>query len=47
MRIWVDRQRLAAFDLTVQDVETALRAQNAEIPSGRIKSQDRASTAAR
>jgi multidrug efflux pump len=41
MRIWIDRQRLAAFNLTVQDIETALRAQNAEIPSGRIESQDR------
>ncbi|OYW54321.1 MAG: multidrug transporter AcrB [Hyphomicrobium sp. 32-62-53] len=41
MRIWVDRERLAAYNLTVQDVEAALRAQNAEIPSGRIESQDR------
>ncbi len=41
MRIWIDRERLAAFNLTVQDVESALRSQNAEIPSGRIESQDR------
>ena len=41
MRIWIDRERLAAFSLTVQDVEAALRAQNAEIPSGRIESRDR------
>ena len=41
MRIWIDRERLAAYSLTVQDVEAALRAQNAEIPSGRIESQDR------
>jgi multidrug efflux pump len=41
MRIWIERERLAAFNLTVQDVEAALRAQNAEIPSGRIESQDR------
>ena len=41
MRIWIDRKRLAAFNLTVQDVEQALRAQNAEIPSGRIESYDR------
>ncbi len=41
MRIWVDRERLAAFNLTVQDIEAALRAQNAEIPAGRIESQDR------
>src|SRR5262249_8660229 len=31
MRIWVDRARLAAYNLTVQDVEDALRAQNVEI----------------
>jgi len=41
MRIWIDRERLAAFNLTVQDVEAALRSQNAEIPSGRIESLDR------
>jgi len=41
MRIWVDRARLAAYSLTVQDVENALRQQNVEIPSGRIESTDR------
>lgn len=41
MRIWIDRTRLAAYDLTVQDVETALRQQNVELPSGRIESLDR------
>jgi multidrug efflux pump len=41
MRIWIDRERLAAYNLTVQDIEAALRAQNAEIPSGRIESRDR------
>ncbi len=41
MRIWIDRERLAAFALTVQNIETALRAQNVELPSGRIESKDR------
>ena len=41
MRVWVDPVRLAAYGLTVQDVETALRAQNVEIPAGRIESSDR------
>ncbi len=41
MRVWIDRERLAAYNLTVQDVEDALRAQNVEIPSGRIESTDR------
>ncbi|MGI6246365.1 MAG: efflux RND transporter permease subunit [Pseudochelatococcus sp.] len=41
MRVWVDRERLAAYNLTVQDVEGALRAQNVELPSGRIESSGR------
>src|SRR5690606_39052415 len=41
MRIWIDRERLAAFALTVQDIENALRAQNVELPSGRIESTNR------
>jgi multidrug efflux pump len=41
MRIDVDRDRLAAFRLTPQDIEDALRRQNVEIPSGRIESKQR------
>jgi multidrug efflux pump len=41
MRLWLDRDRLAAFSLTPQDVESALRRQNVEIPSGRIESASR------
>ena len=41
MRIWLDRDRLAAYQLTPQDVEDALRNQNLEIPSGRIESSQR------
>ena len=41
MRIWIDRARLVAHNLTVQDVEDALRQQNVEVPSGRIESLDR------
>jgi len=41
MRINIDRTRLAAYKLTVQDVEDAIRRQNAEIPAGRIESQAR------
>ncbi|MBV7484274.1 efflux RND transporter permease subunit [Bordetella sp. BOR01] len=41
MRIYVDRDKLAAYNLTVQDVETALAGQNVEIPAGRIESRDR------
>jgi multidrug efflux pump len=41
MRIDLDRTRLAAYKLTVQDVEDAIRRQNAEIPAGRIESSAR------
>ncbi|WP_271407929.1 efflux RND transporter permease subunit [Pseudomonas sp. Q1-7] len=41
MRIWLDPEKLAAHDLTVQDVEDALRRQNVEIPAGRIESVQR------
>ena len=41
MRIWLDRERLAAFHLTPQDVEDALRRQNVEVPAGRIESESR------
>ncbi len=41
MRIWLDRQQLAARGLTAVDVETALQRQNVERPVGRIESTDR------
>lgn len=41
MRVEVDRDRLAGYRLTVQDVEDALRRGNVELPSGRIESAKR------
>lgn len=41
MRVWIDPDRLAAFRLTVQDVEDALRRSNLEVPAGRIESSQR------
>ncbi len=41
LRIWLDTSALAARGLTVQDVETALRAQNVELPAGYVQSQER------
>jgi multidrug efflux pump len=41
MRIWLDPDRLAGYELTPADVETALRAQNLEVPAGRVESQQR------
>lgn len=41
MRIWLDPERLAAYRMTPQDVENALRQQNVEIPAGLIESRER------
>jgi multidrug efflux pump len=41
MRVWLDPDKLAAYRLTVQDVEDAIRRQNLEVPAGRIESQQR------
>ncbi|MDT8439570.1 MAG: efflux RND transporter permease subunit [Wenzhouxiangellaceae bacterium] len=41
MRVWLDREALAARNLTVADVERALRAENVELPGGNIESQTR------
>ena len=41
MRVWLDTDRLAAFKLTTQDVEDAIRRSNLELPAGRIESQQR------
>jgi multidrug efflux pump len=41
MRVWVDRQALAARNLTVADVEKALQQENVELPAGTIQSLDR------
>lgn len=38
MRIWLDRQALAARGLTVQDIEDAIRRENVELPGGRLES---------
>src|SRR5262245_38032509 len=41
MRVWLDPQRLAAYGLTVAEIEAALRRENAEIPSGRVEGRGR------
>lgn len=41
MRIWLDRDQLAARGLAVGDVENALSRENVEPPAGRIESADR------
>ncbi|MEW6098783.1 MAG: efflux RND transporter permease subunit [Pseudomonadota bacterium] len=41
MRVWLDADKLAAYGVTVQDVEDALRRQNLEVPAGRIEGPQR------
>ncbi len=41
MRVWLDPERLAAYRLTTQDVEDAIRRNNLELPAGRIESRQR------
>jgi multidrug efflux pump len=41
MRVWLDRKKLAAHNLTVADIENSLRAENVELPAGSIESQER------
>ena len=41
MRIWLDRDALAARGLTVNDVEAALRRENVELPAGQLESATR------
>ncbi len=41
MRIWLNRDAMASRGVTVQDIESVLRAENVELPAGNIKSADR------
>ena len=41
MRIWLDPVKMAARQVTTLDVSNALRAENIELPSGRLENDDR------
>ena len=41
MRLWLDPDKLASYQLAASDVEDALRAQNVDVPGGRIESYAR------
>ena len=41
MRVWLDPLAMAARNLTVNDIEDALRRENLELPAGRVESRDR------
>ena len=40
VRVWLDRQEMAARNLTVSDIESVLRAENVELPAGSLESKD-------
>jgi multidrug efflux pump len=44
MRLWLDAEKMAAHQISVLDVQTALRQQNVELPSGRIENLEREMT---
>jgi multidrug efflux pump len=44
MRIWLNAAAMAARGLTVTEVETALTAQNVELPAGQLESGPRRTT---
>jgi multidrug efflux pump len=44
MRIWLNRSEMAARNITVSDVENALRTENLELPAGTIESSTRSLT---
>ncbi|WP_455374045.1 efflux RND transporter permease subunit, partial [Limibacillus halophilus] len=41
IRIWIDRRALAARNLTVGDIEAAIKRNNVELPAGEITSSER------
>ncbi|WP_166268630.1 efflux RND transporter permease subunit [Marinobacter caseinilyticus] len=41
MRVWLDQERLASHNITVAEVEQALRSNNIELPAGSIESTSR------
>ncbi|CAB0151763.1 Efflux pump membrane transporter BepG [Pseudidiomarina piscicola] len=41
MRVWLDRDAMAARGVTVTDIETRLRSENIELPAGEVESVDR------
>lgn len=44
LRVWIDRRELASRNLTVADIEAALRSENVESPAGSLESGERTYT---
>ncbi|MEC8467064.1 MAG: efflux RND transporter permease subunit, partial [Pseudomonadota bacterium] len=40
MRVWLDREKMAATGITVKDVQDALRSENIELPAGQVESDE-------
>ena len=41
MKVWLDKDAMAARGITVSDIESVLRSENVELPAGEVKSTDR------
>lgn len=41
MKVWLDRNAMAAREITVTDIENVIRAENVELPAGNLESDDR------
>ncbi len=41
MKVWLDRNAMAARGVTVADIERIIRSENVELPAGQVESQDR------
>ncbi|MFW8590602.1 efflux RND transporter permease subunit [Glaciecola sp. 2405UD65-10] len=41
MKVWLDRNAMAARGITVSDIERVIRSENVELPAGRVESVDR------
>ncbi|MCV2884791.1 efflux RND transporter permease subunit [Aestuariibacter sp. AA17] len=41
MKVWLDRNAMAAREVTVNDIERVIRSENVELPAGEVQSLDR------
>lgn len=41
MKVWLDRNAMAAREITVSDIEQVIRSENVELPAGEVQSDDR------
>lgn len=44
LRVWVDTEKLAAYELTVQDVINAIQNEHLEVPAGRLETAEKESS---